>query len=602
MMNKLLLSAVCLAISTGYVNASETNLYWGDTHLHTKLSADAFLMQERTLGPDDAYRYAKGLPVVNALSKHRIKIGTPLDFLMVTDHAEYVGVVEQLFDSKSQISQTPFGKKLSGLIEQGKERAAFFELLATVNSNSPNKDFITEAIRKPIWHDIVDAAERHNDPGKFTSFIGWEWSSLPNGSNLHRIIFMKEGGEIGKKFLPYSSFESNKPEDLWKFLDKTEKETGASFVAIPHNGNISKGKMFAEIDSEGRPLSVQYAKTRMRWEPIYEVTQIKGDSETLSALSPNDEFAEFETYNHALDGKAGGNSHGLPADKGDYARTALMRGLEFDKKLGVNPFKIGLIGASDSHSGVPAVEEDNFGGKFPIDSRPMGKKADLTPGTIGADMSASGLAGVWAKENTRESLMAAFKRREVYGTTGPRIAVRMFAGWDFNNQDSSAKDLAAVGYQKGVPMGGDLTAAPKGKAISLLIRAVKDPVDGNLDRIQVVKGWLDDKGNSHEKVFNVAVSDGRKISNNKVKAVGNTVDIKTASYTNSIGDVELATTWTDPEFDPMVRAFYYVRVLQIPTPRHTLYASVALNEAPQKGYPTSIQERAYSSPIWYTPK
>jgi hypothetical protein len=603
MMNKLLLPAVCLAISVSTVNAEETNLYWGDTHLHTKISGDAYIMGESSLSPDDAYRYAKGLPVVNALSKHKIQIGTPLDFLVVTDHAEYMGIVAKLFEGDPELTKTKNGKMLIDLIKQGKAQEAFFKIAATVNSNSPYEDLNSLEMQKPVWHGTVDAAERHNDPGNFTSFIGWEWSSIPDGANLHRIVFMKENGDVAKKYLPYSAFDSDKPEDLWNFLEKTEKETGAEFVAIPHNGNVSKGRMFAQIDSEGRPLTAQYAKSRMRWEPIYEVTQIKGDGETLGALSPDDEFAEFETYDHAMDAKTGNeNSHGLPADKGAYARTALMRGLEYHKTLGVNPFKFAMIGASDSHSGVPAVEEDNFGGKFPIDSVPEGKKKGIVMGTIGADMSAAGLAGVWAKENTRASIMAAFKRREVYGTTGPRIAVRMFAGWDFNNKDSSAKNLAAVGYKKGVPMGGDLAAAPKGKAISLLIRAVKDPVDGNLDRIQVVKGWLDDKGNSHEKVFNVAVSDGRKISNNKVKAVGNTVDIKSASYTNTIGATELATAWTDPEFDPSVRAFYYVRVLQIPTPRHTLYASVALNEAPMKGYPTSIQERAYSSPIWYTPQ
>ncbi|MDK1030128.1 MAG: DUF3604 domain-containing protein, partial [Anaerolineae bacterium] len=292
---------------------------------------------------------------------------------------------------------------------------------------------------------------------------------------------------------------------------------------------------------------------------------------------------------------------GLPPLKSDYARTALMTGLEFEKTLGVNPFKFGMIGASDSHSGVSAVEEDNFGGKFPIDSRPMGKKAPLTPGTIGADMSASGLSGVWATENSREAIHSAFIRKEVYGTTGPRIQVRFFGGWEFDSNDANAPDIAKTGYAKGVPMGSDLTKGPKGKSPTFLIHAVKDPVDAHLDRIQVVKGWLDSRGKSHEKVFNVAVSDGRAIRNNKVVAVGNTVDIETAQYTNSIGDAQLATVWTDPEFDSSVRAFYYVRVLQIPTPRHTLYASVALNEEPMDGYPTSIQERAYSSPIWYTP-
>jgi hypothetical protein len=358
--------------------------------------------------------------------------------------------------------------------------------------------------------------------------------------------------------------------------------------------------MFAEVDSDGEPLTAQYAKTRMRWEPVYEMTQIKGDGETLGALSPNDEFAEFETYNHALDTRPGAKTS-LEPNKGDYARTALMRGLEYDKKLGVNPFKFAMIGSSDSHSSVPAVEEDNFGGKFPIDSYPEGKAAGITPGTKGYDMSAAGLAGVWATENSREAIFAAFKRKEVYGTTGPRMQLRFFGGWDFKAHEADALDISKVGYAKGVPMGSDLTKGPKGKAPSFLIRAVKGPVDAHLDRIQMVKGWLDKNGKSYEKVFNVAASDGRRISGNKVKPVGNTVDVKTARYTNSIGDAELATVWTDPEFDPKVRAFYYVRVLQIPTPRHTLYAAVALNQDPPKGYPTSIQERAYSSPIWYTP-
>jgi len=599
-LRKTILIAI-LALNAGALYAQQTNLYWGDTHLHTKLSGDAYLMGNKSLMPDDAYRFAKGLPVVNALSKHKIKIGTPLDFLVVTDHAEYAGVVPKLFEGDPELAKTEHGKMVMDMVAQGKAKEAFFAFIATVNNNSPWEDLNSPSIKKSFWQVTVDAAEKHNDPGTFTSFIGWEWSSLPGGANLHRIVFMKESGDVGMQFLPYSSFDSNEPEDLWAWLDETEQRTGANFVAIPHNGNVSKGRMFAQIDSKGSPLSAAYAKTRMRWEPVYEMTQIKGDGETLEALSPNDEFAEFETYNHALDGNAAADSHGLPPLKSDYARTALMSGLEFDKSLGVNPFKFGMIGASDSHSGVSAVEEDNFGGKFPIDSRPMGKKAGLTPGTIGADMSSSGLSGVWATENSREAIHSAFKRKEVYGTTGPRIQLRFFGGWEFESHEADALDIAKTGYAKGVPMGSDLTKGPKGKAPTFLIRAVKDPVDAHLDRIQVVKGWLDKKGQSYEKVFNVAVSDGRSIKNNKVAAVGNTVDVKTAQYTNSIGDAQLATVWTDPEFDANVRAFYYVRVLQIPTPRHTLYASVALNEEPMEGYPTSIQERAYSSPIWYTP-
>jgi hypothetical protein len=579
---------------------SATSLYWGDTHLHTKLSGDSYIMQNRSLGPDEAYRYAKGIPVVNAKTRHKIQIGTPLDFLVVSDHAEYMGVLPRLFEGDPQLTSTNNGKMIADLVAQGKAREAFLKLVATVNTNIPYADLNSDSVRQSVWNGIVESAERHNEPGKFTSLIGWEWSSLPGGANLHRIVFMKEDGDVAKRFVPYSAFDSDKPEDLWHWLDQTEQQTGASFVAIPHNGNVSKGRMFATIDSEGKPLTAEYARKRSRWEPIYEMTQIKGDGETLGALSPNDEFADFETYNHALDATPGAKTQ-LPPNKGDYARSALMRGLETGGDVGVNPFKFAMIGASDSHSGVTAVEEDNFGGKFPIDSYPEGKAADLTPGTTGYDMSAAGLAGVWASENTREDIFAAFQRKEVYGTTGPRIQLRFFGGWDFQAHDAKSIDVAGVGYARGVPMGGDLNDAPKGRAPSFLIQAAKDPVDANLDRIQVVKGWLDKNGASQEKVFNVAAADGRPINDNALNPVGNTVNVNTAQYHNSIGDPQLATVWTDPEFNPAVAAFYYVRVLQIPTPRHTLYAAVALNQAPPTGIPTSIQERAYSSPIWYTP-
>ncbi len=602
-MNKyqLLLLSTTLLLSPLALCAEQTNLYWGDTHLHTKLSADAYVMGNQSLSPDAAYRYAKGLPVVNAESEHRIQINTPLDFLAVTDHDVYMGIIPKLFSGDPALTGTKNGKRLYAYVKEGKGQKAFFELISSVNTNVPFRDLDTKSFRQTVWQEeIVSVAEKHNEPGKFTALIGWEWSALPDGANLHRIVFIKEGAKVANQFVPYSTFDSNKPEDFWNWMEQTNKKTGASFVAIPHNGNVSKGLMFNDVDSNGNPLTASYAKTRMRWEPVYEMTQIKGDGETLAALSPDDPFAEFETYNHALDGRAG-KKHALPPDPNGYARSALMRGLEYDKKLGENPFKFGMIGASDTHSSVPAVEEDNFGGKFPIDSTPAGKLKALTPGTIGYDMAAAGLAGVWAKENTREELYNAFKRKEVYATTGPRIQVRFFGGWDFKAKEAKSGKLADIGYKKGVPMGGDLTSAPKKKAPSFLIHAVKDPIDGNLDRIQVVKGWLDASGNAHEKVFNVAASDERKIINNQLANVGNTVDVETASYTNSIGATQLATVWTDPEFDAGARAFYYVRVLQIPTPRHTLYADVAAKRAPKEGYPTSIQERAYSSPIWYTP-
>ncbi len=585
--------------------AEERQLLWGDTHLHTKLSPDAYLMGNRSLMPDDAYRYAKGLPVVSAKTRHKIQIHTPLDFLVIADHAEYLGVIPRIFEGDPALAKTEPGRNLMDMIKAGKAREAFFELAASINRQKPYPEFITEKVKHTAWKEIYESADRHYEPGRFTSLIGWEWSSTSGGGNLHRIVFMSEGADVAKKFTPFSLFDGDRPEELWAWLERTEQRTGATFLAIPHNGNVSKGRMFAEVDSEGRPISAEYAKTRQRWEPIYEVTQIKGDGETTGVLSPDDEFSEFETYSHAMDARPG-KDNALPSSKGSYARGALMRGLEIDLKTGVNPFRFGMIGSSDSHTGVSAVEEDRFGGKFSMDSYPEGKSLNLGGGLTGNDVSAAGLSAVWARENTREGIMEAFKRREVYGTTGPRIKLRVFGGWDFTVSDTGVIDLSKLGYAKGVPMGSELTLnskLTKGKSrpLKLLIAASKDPNGANLDRVQVVKGWLDDKGVAHERVYNVAASDNRKIKDNKLSPVGNTVNVETASYTNDIGDAELVQVWTDPEFDNDRRAFYYVRVLQIPTPRHSLYASVALNQQHPTEYPSSIQERAYSSPIWYAP-
>ncbi len=599
-MKKASLVITALLLGAPLSSMAQTQLLWGDTHLHTKLSPDAYMMGNRSLMPDDAYRYAKGLPVVNAKTRHRIKIHTPLDFLVVSDHAEYMGVVPKIFEGDLELAKTKVGAELMALVAAGEGRKAFFQMVETANRKTPYKEFISTSLRESVWEGVARAADSHNEPGVFTAFVGWEWSSITDGANLHRVVFMDEGADRAKKFVPYSLFDSDRPEALWAWLEKTEKETQANFVAIPHNGNVSKGKTFDTVDSDGNRIDQVYAKTRQRWEPVYEMTQIKGDGETLAALSPNDEFAEFETYSHAMDTRSGVDSK-LKEDKGDYARSALLRGLKIEQEAGVNPYKFGMIGASDSHSGVSAVEEDNFGGKFPVDSFPEGKTTGLTPGVTGLDVSAAGLSAVWSSDNSRKSIMEAFKRREVYGTTGPRIQLQFFGGWDFSRTDADAKDFSAVGYRSGVPMGGQLFQAQAGSAPNFLIRAVKDPIDANLDRVQVVKGWLDSNGQTQEKVFNVLASDHRKIVNNQVDAVGSTVNVKTASYRNSIGDAELTTFWVDPEFNPKQRAFYYVRVLQIPTPRHTLYASVAMKRAPDEGVEVEIQERAYSSPIWYTP-
>jgi len=620
--------AVALAIPAQAGEMRKTEVFFGDTHLHTSYSPDAYLMQNRTADPDTAYRYAKGLPVVHPYHRAKIQIKTPLDFLVVADHGEFMGVIPKLLQGDPLFADTDIGKRYLKMFKEGKETEVFGELIGFVNTLKPPPSLNSEKVNRSVWTEIMDAAERHYDPGKFTTFLGWEWSSTPAGANLHRVIFIREGKANGAKFLPYTSFNSPKPEELWKWLDATSKDTGTNFVAIPHNQNISKGFMFPIADSDGKPITKAYAESRMRWEPIVETTQIKGDSETHPILSPTDEFADFETYDHYIEVGEGKSIPlfddaflGKLSDKdrkyvakhkdrtakvGDYSRAALMRGLAIKARIGANPYKFGMIGSTDSHTGMSSSEEDNFWGKMGLDSTPENtldpKKLLVPPKTYGADMGAAGLAAVWAEKNNRESIFDAFRRKETYATTGTRIRLRLFGGWDFAPADAQAKSPADIGYKKGVPMGGDLSKAPKGKAPTFLIRAVKDPNHANLDRIQIIKGWVDKDGKPHEKIFNVAASDGRKVGKRgKVKPVGNTVDLKTATWTDSIGDAQLAAVWKDPEFDPGRDAFYYVRVLQIPTPRHTLYDAVALNKPHPKQYPATIQERAYSSPIWYTP-
>ncbi len=583
----------------------EKQLLWGDTHLHTSYSFDAYLFQNRSADPDTAYRYARGLPVIHPYHRARIQIETPLDFLVVADHAEMTSVPLRIFSGDEIVMSTAFGKDVLPLIQAGKGGEVFQALVAAATSGdtSMTSELRSDTIRRPPWLDIIDAAERHNDPGKFTALIGWEWSSIPDAANLHRVVFMSDDGDTAAKFLPFSSLQSDQPEDLWAWLEKTADETGAEFVAIPHNMNISKGQMFALQDSEGRPIDAAYARTRMKWEPVAEVTQIKGDSETHPALSANDEFADFETYRFLIDTRPD-TDHLATLTRGDYARGALLRGLELEQSTSVNPYKFGMIGSTDAHTGMASAEENNFHGKMALDSIPEKKQEPRISkdGPWGWNMSAQGLAAVWADENSRQSIVDAFKRKEVYATTGPRIQVRFFGGWNFRGRDASARNLAKVGYRKGVPMGSDLAQGPKGKAPSFLIQAVRDPKGANLDRLQIVKGWVNSEGHAQERVYNVAASDNRQIDpDGNLPPVGNTVDLTTATYDNSIGDAELLVVWKDPDFDPSQRAFYYVRVLQIPTPRHSLYDAVAMRQPLPEAFKATIQERAYTSPIWYTP-
>ncbi|UCH75373.1 MAG: DUF3604 domain-containing protein [Rhodospirillales bacterium] len=593
----LVLGLACTTLLAGTATAQETQLYWGDTHLHTNFSPDAYSLLTTTADPDTSYRFAKGLPVIADLSRSRVQIDTPLDFLVVTDHAEYMGVIPELVAGNPALMKVDGAPRWSQMLKEGKGGEVFFELVGLLNTNPAKIEPLNSPeIRKSVWGSIVDTAETHNEPGRFTAFIGWEWSSLPDGRNLHRIVFTPDGKDKAMQYLPYSMLDSAKPRDLYNFLASTAVEAGTDFVAVAHNMNLSGGSMFPLFDESGNPIDLEYAELRERWEPVDEVTQYKGDSETHPKLSPDDPFADHETYEHAL---AVGVETTKEIDPGDYARTALMRGLQLENNIGKNPYKFGMIGATDSHTAFSSAEEDNFLGKYALDSIPENKTKTTVPGAVGWDAAAQGLAGVWATENTRDAITAAFKRREVYATTGPRISLRVFGGYDYVAADAQSPDLAAVGYRKGVPMGADLAQAPRGKVPSFLVHAAMDPKGANLDRIEIIKGWLDVDGKTHERIYDLALSDGRTDGS---RTVGNTVDLKTGMYTNSIGDPELVAVWTDPDFDPGLRSFYYVRVLQIPTPRHSLYDAIALGIDPvETKHPSTIQERAYSSPIWYTP-
>jgi hypothetical protein len=604
-----------LAAATGLVAVSlsfsavgqERHLYWGDLHLHTNYSLDAYGVGNTYMTPDDAYRFARGIPVYHKTLDTKVQIDRPLDFLAVTDHSDSLGIDALVSSGDPLMEKTEVGRAMLAAAKDGPWRGVQGFSRANPALNVMEK-LATPEVRGSTWQKEVDAAEKNNIPGTFTTLFAWEWTAMISGKNLHRNVISNANAEQAGQFVPYAAgqfysvkgVDSNRPEDLWAWLDATAKRVGIDFIAIPHNSNISGGLMFDVVDSDGRPFDAQYARERMRWESLVEVTQMKGTSEIAPELAPTDEFAEYEVRRKLLIGTP------VTPTEADYARTALMRGLGFQNSLGVNPYKFGLIGATDGHVGITSVEENNFFGKIASDSKlsqhvPVpGQRAVIFPAW---EMSAAGLTGVWADENTRDSIFAAMKRKEVYATTGTRISLRMFGGFSFKDSDARATDLAAVGYKKGVPMGSDLTAAPRGKAPSLLILAVKDPAGANLDRVQVVKGWLDDKKQPQQKVYDVAWSGNRKIgADGKLPAVGNTVDVSTALWSNSIGAAQLSTVWTDPDFKADQEAFYYVRALEIPTPRHSLYDAVALGiDVSVTKEPATIQERAYSSPIWYTP-
>jgi hypothetical protein len=590
-----------------------TRPLFGDTHLHTSFSMDAGAFGAR-LEPRDAYRLARGEEIM-ASSGQPVKLSRPLDFLVVTDHSDGFGFFPLLISGDPAIMADPQGRGWNELIHTGRGGEAAVDIIRNFGAGT-----ISEAIfpvpgttaYQSAWQKTIEAAEEYNDPGRFTAFIGYEWTSNTAGNNLHRNVIFRDNADKASQIEPFTTQQplgSDNPRDLWKWMGEYQAKTGGRALAIAHNGNLSNGIMFPIIESfTGQPIDREYAEQRSIWEPLYEATQIKGDGEAHPLLSPNDEFADYETWDKGnLDLTVAKRPEMLEFE---YARSALKNGLKLEQELGANPYKFGMVGSTDSHTGLTAVEEDNFFGKTSA-AEPEPERltkvfidnAALNLKIMDWEQTASGYAAVWATENTRTALWDAMKRKETYATTGPRMVVRFFGGWDFVADDSNSRLPANVGYAKGVPMGGDLSQAPEGKAPSFLVAALKDPIGANLDRYQIVKGWMDGQGQVQEKVYDVAWAGDRVAdANGKLPAIGDTVDVENATWTNTIGATELITVWQDPDFDPAEPAFYYGRVLEIPTPRWTAYDAKYFGTKPLEGTVMKLQERAYTSPIWYTPK
>jgi hypothetical protein len=589
-----------------------TRVYWGDTHLHTSFSMDAGAFGNR-LGLEDAYRFARG-EEVDSTTAGRVRLARPLDFLVVADHSDNMGFFPDLFGGTPELLEDPKGKEWYDKIQGGEGMEVALEIIDSFSRGTFPDNLMywpDSAMYRSAWDKTVAAAEKFNEPGRFTAFIGYEWTSqVPPGQNLHRVVIYKDGADKASQTVPATTYPpqgSTDPEYLWNLLGAYEEKTGGEVLAIAHNGNLSNGLMFPLINHvDGKPITRDYVETRAKWEPLYEATQIKGDGEAHPFLSPDDEFADYGTWD-----KGNLNLSEVKTDDmlvHEYARSALGLGLQIEQDLGTNPYKFGMIGSTDSHTSLATADDNNFFGKHsgsePSAERmehPFAKFGDLE--ILGWETLASGYAAVWAADNTREALFEAMQRRETYATTGPRMLVRFFGGWDFEAADAQSRQPAVAGYRKGVPMGGDLADAPSGKSPTFLVAALKDPIGANLDRIQVVKGWIDADGNRQERIYDVSVSDGREIgADGRCRTpVGNTVSVEDATWSNTIGATELLDVWTDPDFDPDVPAFYYLRVMEIPTPRWTAYDSKYFGVDLEDGDSGIHQERAYTSPIWYTP-
>ena len=587
---------------------------WGDTHLHTALSVDAGLFGNR-LGLEPAYRFARGEQVVSSTGQP-VKLARPLDWLVITDHSDAMGFVQDLAAGKPEILRNEKGKEWYDGMQAGGQQAvaAALNLITTFAQGKFPQELLEQyspgsKTYASVWQKVIETADAYNEPGRFTTLIGYEWTSLVDGNNLHRNVIFRDGAEKVGQIVPYTTqapFGSTDPLDLYEWLESYAAKTGGSVLAIAHNGNLSNGLMFP-VDAQytGRRIDASYVEQRAKWEPLYEVTQIKGDGEAHPLLSPEDEFADYETWDAGnLDLSAAKTPDMLQRE---YAREALKNGLLLETRLGTNPYKFGMVGSTDSHTSLSTTEENNFFGKHtgtePSPKRMSHPFTKTANGAIwGWQEVASGRAAVWATENTREAIYDAMARKEVYATTGTRMVVRFFGGWDFADGDLASREPAFRGYEKGVPMGADLPAREGGAAPTFMVFALRDPIGANLDRIQIVKGWLDGAGKTHEKVYDVAWSPGREPdAGGKLPPVGNTVDVAAANWTNTIGASELGAVWSDPDFEPGQRAFYYARVIEIPTPRWIVYDAFRFGVAIPEGAETIHQERAYTSPIWYNP-
>ncbi|WP_148861335.1 DUF3604 domain-containing protein [Marinobacter fonticola] len=582
-----------------------TTAYFGDTHVHTGWSADAG-MDGAILTPDDAYRFALGM-VVDSNTGQKAQLGRPYDWFMVTDHSDGMGVINEIVAGNPEMMENETLRRWRDALQEGEDAAAAAKSeLIRMQSNEELPPQVTDPKwMKSAWQKTVDAAEKYYKPGEFTTFIAYEWTvNAGGGDNLHRNVIFRDGADRTRDLLPLTTFETQDPAKLWEWMANYEKETGGQVLAIPHNGNMSNGRMFEEQQFDGSPMTREWAEMRARYEPLFEVTQIKGQSETHPSLSPADAFADWDLWdrgNLILKPKPDG------ALKYEYWREALKSGLRISNELGANPFLYGANAGTDTHTGLSSTEEDNFFGKFKtVEPRPDRWNFPLIEGVsgdyMGWEQSASGVMGVWSTENTREAIWDAMYRKETFATTGPRLVVRFFAGFELDESDLEA-DWVATGYSKGVPMGGHLTKAGPDSKPRFLVAAMKDPEGANLDRVQIIKGWVDSDGQTQERIFDVEWSGDRTPDKyGKVPPVGNTVNVETAKYSNSIGAAELIGFFEDPDFNPKEKAFYYVRVLEIPTPRWTLYDKVRLGAKMDDDVPLVHQERGFSSPIWYSPE